>query len=142
MIKRRIAFGLVALALVVVAGCGKGGVSSRKEKQLIEKAKSDLLDPEVIGIADSGFDMFQVTEGLDSPSMSAFGDIEVTGGRMFDYVKLTKDEAYWAVELDLVARNAETDEERYGIAILQYGSYVIDGVHKEADLMFSLTGTT
>jgi len=138
--RRRIIVGLLALAFV--AGCGKGGLSSKKAKQLIEKAKSDFMDPDVVGIADFAFDVIDMTEDSKSPPTSAFDHVEITEGRMFDYVKMPKDEAYWAVELDFVARNTETDEERYGTAVLQYGSYVVNGVHREAHLMFSLTGTT
>lgn len=138
--KRRILVGLFVLAFA--AGCGKGGLSSKREEQLIEKAKSDFMNPDVVGIADFAFDIIEMAEDFESPPATTFDHVEVTEARMFDYVKMPKDEAYWAVELDFVARSTETDEERYGTAILQYGSYVVNGVYKEADLMFSLTGTT
>ena len=124
---RKRLFGLFAAILVFVAGCGKmtgsfPGLSSKKEKGFIGKAKRDFLSPDrEAAILDFAFGAIDAMDSSGKTMQREYENCKVTGGKMFDYFKLPKTEdEYWAVELEFVGNDKETKKETKGIAILQY----------------------
>jgi len=133
--------GFVILAFVLTVGCGGGGKGPRNEKVLIEKAKSDFLSG-MTGSFDFATSILEMCEELETPSTKQLGNLKVTEGEMFDYVKLPMDERCWAVELRFMGIDTVTKEEKLGVAILQYGDFIVGGVMQEGELMFVHTGIT
>jgi hypothetical protein len=141
---------IICLALLVagVGACwllvpkrGESGLPLKREQELIEIARKDFLSGEV-GHGDFAMAVAKMADGSDPLAAEEYEDVKVTGGRIFDYVELPKDDAMWAVELDLVARARESGEARRGVAILQYGTFIMNGAREKAGLMFSQAGYT
>jgi hypothetical protein len=122
---------------------GESGLPLKKEQELIAIARKDFLAGSV-GNLDFAMAVIKMAEaeGTDPLAAEKYADAKVTGGRIFDYVELPDDDAIWAVELDLTARAREGGEAGSGVAILQYGSFVVNGARQKAGLMFSQAAYT
>ena len=88
---------------------------------------------------------FQLIDMMPSQSGLSLTDKyvnrKILKGTLFDYLKRSTGDAYWAVELEFVGVNKRTRKKTKSIAMLQYGKFTVTG-KKEEQLMYVFTGTT